>query len=325
MESGGTQPKIIVITGATATGKTVLAAALCVLIGGEVVSSDSMQIYRRMNIGTAKPTAEQTRGIAHHCIDIAEPEDDYSVAEYVKDGRAAVLDILARGKIPVVCGGTGLYTDSLVRGGADFAARNDALRRGLELEYERVGGEAMLERLAAIDPASAEKLSPNDRKRVLRALEIHALTGKTKSELDALTKTRPPEFSAKYFVLHYADRQELYGRINARVDAMLAEGLIAEVEELLASGVPRGATSMQAIGYKEIADELARGRDFSTAGELIKQRSRNYAKRQETWFRRYEAAERIVWPSAPNEADIEAAAQNAAKQVSDFLHTGTLL
>lgn len=278
-----------------------------------------------MNIGTAKPTAEQMRGIPHHCIDIAEPEDDYSVAEYVKDGRAAVLEILSRGKIPVICGGTGLYTDALVRGGADFAAKDDDLRQELDMEYSALGGEAMLARLAAIDPQSAEKLSPNDRKRVLRALEIHAITGKTKSELDELTKTRPPEFDAKYFVLHYADRQELYGRINARVTAMLAEGLVREVEELLASGVPTSATSMQAIGYKEIAEELTQNRDFFAAGELIKQRSRNYAKRQETWFRRYTSAERTIWQSAPADADIETAAQGIAIQVLDFLHTGTLI
>jgi tRNA dimethylallyltransferase len=293
-------PEIAVIAGPTATGKTALGVALAKQIGGEIVSADSMQIYKHMDIGTAKPTAEETGGVRHHMIDIVSPFETYSVARYVEDAARCVDDILERGKQPVVVGGTGLYIESLIRGRA-FAEQGDAaLRREISERYDRLGGAALLKELGAFDRKSAERLHPNDKKRIVRALEIYALTGMTLTEHDEMTKKQPPRYGARILALTYSDRAELYGHIDRRVDRMMEKGLVGEVRKLLNMGLGKAHTAMQAIGYKEIADALTAGGDLETAVQTIKTESRRYAKRQLSWFKRDKNIRWIEWEKEPD-------------------------
>ena len=268
---------VLVLTGPTATGKTALGVMLAERLGGEIVSADSMQIYRGMEIGSAAPTAEEMRGVPHHLIGFLDPREAYSVGRYVEDASAAVEDILARGKLPIIVGGTLLYIESLLAG-RDFTPLDTELRASLENEYDALGGEAMLERLRGVDPRTA--LHPNDKKRVVRALEIYELTGKTKTEFDELSRLAPPRWPSVRIALDFADRADLYACIDARVDRMFEAGLVAETEALLASGVDERATSMQAIGYKELVPALRGETTLDTAREDIKRASRRYAKRQ---------------------------------------------
>ena len=294
------EARVIVLTGPTATGKTALAVALAQKLGGEVVSADSMQLYRGMDIGTAKPTAAEMGGVPHHMFDVADPEEDFSVSRYVELAAACVEDIHARGRVPILAGGTNLYIDSLLSG-RSFAEKGDgALREKLGAEYDAQGGEAMLARLAAVDAERAAKLAPGDKRRIVRALEIFALTGKTISAHDAETRERPPRWPSVRFALNFADREALYARIDRRVDAMMAQGLENEVRALLARGVPPEATAMQAIGYKEIAEALRGACTMEEAVARIKQGSRRYAKRQLTWLRRDKALRWIVWDGEPD-------------------------
>ena len=298
--SGG---RILVVCGPTATGKTRLGIELALALGGEIVSADSMQIYRSMDIGTAKATPEERAAVPHHMLDVAEPQENWSVARYVAEASRCCDALLARGKTPIVVGGTGLYIDSLIAG-RDFAENGgDAgLREALNADWERLGGEAMWEKLRAVDPERARILAPTDRRRIVRALEVLALTGKTITEHDEETRRLPPRYEAKRIVLNFAERAALYERIDRRVDRMAGDGLFEEVEALLASGVPADCTAMQAIGYKEAAaalrGELSRGEALA----LIKQASRRYAKRQLTWFRRAPDALWIEWPGEPDMA-----------------------
>ena len=248
------QPKLVVITGPTASGKTALGVALAQRLGGEVVSADSMQIYRGMDIGTAKPTPEEMQGVPHHMIDIADPAENYSVSRYAAQAAACVDDILARGKLPIVVGGTGLYIDSLIAGRtfADGTA-DTALRQELSERYDEIGGEGLLGELRKVDPERAARLHPADKKRIVRAMEVYILTGKTITQHDAETRAVPPRYDAAKIALDFADRQDLYDRIDRRVDAMVRQGLFDEVRALLAAGVPADCTAMQAIGYKELA------------------------------------------------------------------------
>ena len=294
-------PKIIVIAGPTATGKTRLGIELAKRHRGEIVSADSMQLYRRMDIGTAKASAQERAEAPHHMLDVAEPEEDYSAARYVEEAARCCEEILKRGKLPILVGGTGLYIDSLVSG-RDFAPRDErdeALREKLSAEYETIGGEAMLQRLREIDPERAEKLHPADKRRIVRAIEIFTLTGVTATQHDAETKARPPRFDALTVVLNYADRAALYERIDSRVDEMIRRGLFEEVEGLLRGGLSERCTAMQAIGYKEAAMALRGELSREEAAERIKLNSRRYAKRQMTWFNKYENALRIHWQGAP--------------------------
>ncbi len=295
--------RVYVITGPTATGKTELGVRLAESLGGEVVSADSMQVYRHMDIGTAKPTAAETRGVPHHMIDVASPLEDYSVSRYVEDAAACCDDILSRGAIPLIVGGTGLYIDSLISG-RDFSPRPLDMERRRELEelYDRLGGEAMLEKLGESDPARAAVLHPNDRKRIVRALEVAAEGGNI-SKHDIRTRAAEPRYEAKYIVLGYEDRGELYGRIDGRVDDMLSRGLIEEVEALLKMGVTRRHTALQAIGYKEVAAALAGDMAMDEAIETVKRESRRYAKRQISWCKRYSGALRINWKNGPDFED----------------------
>ena len=293
--------KILVIVGPTASGKTRMAVELAKAHNGEVVSADSMQIYRRMDIGTAKPTAEEMDGIPHHMIDVADPEEDFSVARYVELASACVDDILARGKLPIVAGGTGLYVDSLLSG-RTFAAFSpeSALRKELEEELAERGGEAMLEELSRVDPEAAARLHPNDHKRIVRALEVYRSTGKTISEHNRETQALPPRYEALTIGLNFQDRADLWARIDARVDQMAADGLEREVRELLSSGLSPRCTAMQAIGYKEFVAAVEGTMTWREAEELVKLRSRQYAKRQLTWFRRSRDTHWLLWEKNPN-------------------------
>lgn len=299
------RPKILVISGPTASGKTWLAVELAKRHNGEVVSADSMQIYRRMDIGTAKPTAEEMQGVPHHMIDVADPEEDFSAARYVNMAATCVEDVLSRGKLPILAGGTGLYIDSLLSG-RTFAAFDEAspLRSELEARYVREGGEALLRELARVDPDAAARLHPNDAKRIVRALEVWLTTGRTITQHNEETKAIPPRYDALTLTLDYERREDLWARIDRRVDEMMDRGLAEEVRALLDSGVPERCTAMQAIGYKEMAAALRGDGDTAAAAAQIKLRSRQYAKRQRTWFRRNQKAKWLLWGPVPNFEDV---------------------
>ena len=274
---------LICLAGPTASGKTALAVQLAKELDGEVVSCDSMQVYRRMDIGTAKPTPEEREGIVHHMLDVAEPEEDYSVSKYCRMATPIVEDILARGKACILAGGTGLYMDSLIQGN-DFAPiPSTGVRESLEQEETEV----LLSRLQTVDPASAARLC--DRRRIIRALEVYLETGSTITEHNRRTQELPPKFHPLWLALDFENRQDLYDRINLRVDLMLEMGLIEEIRNLLDSGIPETCTAMQAIGYKEFVAALKGNGSIASAAEEVKKGSRHYAKRQLTWFRRNKA------------------------------------
>ena len=293
------QPKLLVICGPTASGKTALGVALAQALNGEVVSADSMQIYRGMDIGTAKPTREEMGGIPHHMLDVADPAEDYSVARYVHDADACVRDILARGKLPIVVGGTGLYIDNLIAG-RDFAPFTGAWREKLQARAREEGLPALHEELRRIDPDRAEKLHPNDEKRILRALEVWYETGETITAHDERTRSLPPKYDALRVCLQFSQREDMWDRIDRRVDLMMEAGLEEEVRSLLTSGVPPTATSMQAIGYKEFAAALRGEAPIAQAVAEVKLRSRQYAKRQLTWFRRTPDIRWLTWENTPD-------------------------
>jgi len=276
---------IICIAGPTASGKTALAVELAKEFHGEVVSCDSMQIYKRMDIGTAKPTREEMQGIPHHMIDICEPEEDFSVSKYCEMATPIVDDILARGKTAIIAGGTGLYMDSLIKGNdfAPFPATGH--RERLEEKLNAVGLDAMLCELSAIDPEAAQRAQKNPR-RVIRALEVYYETGETITSHNLRTQAIPPRYSPLWIGLDFAPRQLLYDRIDLRVGLMLEMGLMEEIKSLLASGIPEKATALQAIGYKEFVAALAGCGTIEEAADQVRQGSRRYAKRQLTWFKR---------------------------------------
>ena len=277
---------MICIAGPTASGKTALSIALAKELDGEIVSCDSMQVYKRMDIGTAKPTAEEMDNIPHHMLSVAEPWEDFSVGKYCQMATPIVDDILARGKTAIVVGGTGLYMDALIRGN-DFAPVPATGRREeLEQLANFHGIEAVIAQLRAVDPESAERLHPSDQKRIIRALEVYLETGETITEHNRKTQLLPSRYTPVWFALEDADRATLYERIDRRGEAMLEQGLLEEIQSLLSEGVPEKCTAMQAIGYKEFVDALKGRSSIETATALVQQSSRKYAKRQLTWFRR---------------------------------------
>ncbi len=283
---------IICIAGPTASGKTALAVELAKIVGGEVVSCDSMQVYKYMDIGTAKPTAEEMQGIPHHMLSVAEPWEDFSVSRYCEMAAPILDDIISRGKTAIIAGGTGLYMDALIKGNSFAPYPSTGRREELEALAEKEGIEAVLSRLRAVDPDSAYRLHPSDQKRIIRAMEVYLETGMTITEHNLQTQKIPPRYVPVWFALEDADRQTLYNRIDRRVDQMIADGLLDEIRSLLNSGVPQDATSMQAIGYKEFVDVLHGESSLEDAVSLVKQSSRHYAKRQLTWFRRNKS---ICW------------------------------
>ena len=276
---------IICLAGPTASGKTALAVELAKELNAEIISCDSMQIYKRMDIGTAKPTHEEMQGIPHHMIGIIEPDEPFSVSRYCDMATPILEDILARGKTAIIAGGTGLYMDSLIRGN-DFADFPDTgIRRRLEEELEEVGVEPLLERLRTIDPYSADHSMSNPR-RIVRALQVYYETGETITAHNERTQSRPPRYSPLWLGLDYEPRAALYDRVNRRVGLMLEMGLLDEIRTLLSSGIPKKCTAMQAIGYKEFIDAMEGFGTIGEAADLVRQSSRRYAKRQLTWFRR---------------------------------------
>ncbi len=277
--------KILAVVGPTASGKTAVSVELAKRLGGEVVSCDSMQVYRRMNVGTAKPTEEEKCGIAHHLIDAVEPDAPFSCAEYVTKASEVVKDIWARGKLPILCGGTGLYLDRFLCGEMEETHADEGLREALFAFAEKEGVEALHARLREVDPESAEAIHPNNVKRVVRALEIYEQTGIPKSEFDRRSQVGESPYEAVVIGLHYPRREVLYERINRRVDMMIEDGLLEETKQLKDEGVfDVNLTAAQAIGYKELLGYLEGCETLAEATENLKTATRRYAKRQLTWF-----------------------------------------
>lgn len=284
------KPKVIIIGGPTASGKTTLSIELAKKINGEIISADSMQIYKDMNIGTAKPVAEEMQGIKHYLLDFLSPEERYSVADYKRDAKKAIKEILEKGKVPIVVGGTGLYIETLIYE-IDFPQIETDLiyREKLEKLVEKNGLEYLYNEALKIDENAMQKISPNDKKRILRVLELYHQTGKTKTQID-LESRKEPEYDYKLFSINM-DRQILYDRINKRVDVMLEKGLVEEVDNICKK-YEKFPTAMQGLGYKEVVEYLEEKASYEEMVEKIKTESRRYAKRQLTWFRKYKD---IVW------------------------------
>ena len=280
---------IICIAGPTASGKTALAVELAKAVDGEVVSCDSMQVYKYMDIGTAKPTIDEMQGIVHHMLSVAEPQEEFSVSRYCEMATPIIDDIITRGKTAIIAGGTGLYMDSLIRGNNFAPCPSTGMREKLEAQADEEGMEAMLTLLQTIDPDSAVRLHLKDRKRVLRALEVYYETGETITQHNIKTQAIPPKYQAVWFGLEDVNRQDLYDRIDRRVELMIEAGLIDEIRSLLNMGIPKKCTAMQAIGYKEFIDALEGNSSMASAIAQVQQSSRHYAKRQLTWFRRNQA------------------------------------
>lgn len=287
------KPKIVCIVGPTASGKTSYAIEYAEKNNGEIVSCDSMQIYKYMDIGTAKPTEYEQQRVKHHMIDIVHPNTDYSVADFKCEAKKCIDEIIEKGKLPILCGGTGLYVDSIIKN-VEFSEekRDETYRKSLQKMAEENGVEAVYELLKKADKEEAEKVHPNNLKRVIRALEICKTTGRTKTETDKEALGNE-EYDASVYFLN-PDREVLYNRINKRVDMMIKDGLVDEVKGLLDMGIRRDSTAMQAIGYKELISYIDGEMSLSDAIDKIKQESRRYAKRQITWFKRNKNAIIIV-------------------------------
>ena len=303
--------RVICVVGPTATGKTKMGVALAKRFGGEVVSVDSMQIYRGMTIGTAAPTAEEMDGVRHHMVAIADPAESWSVARFTEQADLCIGDILRRGGRPVLVGGTGLYLDSILSG-RTFAPGHSGgeIRKSLQAELAREGIESLYRQLREIDPETAARLPIRDEKRILRALEVYRETGETLTVHDARTRLRPPKYRACTIGLTFRDRADLYARIDRRVDTMVERGLLREVEALLQTGLPETATALQAIGYKQFLSVYRGDTPVSEAVAEVKLRSRQYAKRQLTWLRRKDDIHWLLWEKDP---DFPAGLQNATE------------
>lgn len=320
--------KAIALTGPTASGKTALSLALAEHIGAEIISCDSMQIYKQMDIGTAKATEAEKAIAPHHLIDIVMPCEQYSAEDYRSDALAAAKDIIERGRTPLFVGGTGLYIDTLMRAQGEGSPPSDPAVRAALTEYaEKNGAEALWQRLAAVDPVSAEKTHMNNLRRVVRALEIYEVSGKPKSYFDELSRRVTPDAGIFMITLDFHDRENLYSRVNERVDAMMTEGLLEEVSTLYAAGLLKPEyTSAQAIGYKEIISYLEGRCTLDEAVEQIKLSTRRYAKRQLTWFR-HEADRHVLYidredGTMKNKDELIAELFVLAKSAKEFISEG---
>lgn len=304
--------KVIAVVGATASGKTSLAVEIAKNVNGEIISADSMQIYKGMTVATAQPSEEEKQGIPHHLIAFLEPEETYSVAQFAEDAKKCIDDIVSRGRVPVIAGGTGLYIDSLL-GGIDFGEvpDNSEMRQKLKNRLSEEGAYKLLCELREIDPETAKTLHVNNTGRILRALEVYYLTGETISEQKRKSREKGTAFESLYIYIDYADRQKLYNRIEKRVDIMAENGLLSEAEKFISLG--EKTTAKQAIGYKELRAYFAGECTLDEALDNLKKETRHYAKRQMTWFRRNED-KFTVCPDT--DADFVNTAINRAK---DFL------
>jgi tRNA dimethylallyltransferase len=298
--------RLLVIVGPTASGKTALALALAARLGGEIVSADAMAVYRGMDIGTAKPTAAELAAAPHHLVSILDPADRCDAQRWLGLAEAAIADIAARGRLPIVAGGTPMYVKALLEGLSAGAPRDEAVRAKLAQRYQAEGGEALLAELARIDPEYARDRHATDQRRIVRALEVHALTGQPYSSFHTTDGVRRSDLAPLIIGLRW-DRAELHRRINARVKAMFAAGLVDEVARVQATASPE---AMQAVGYKEVMGHLDRHHDLERAIELVKRNTRQLARHQETWYRRWTD---IVW--LPGDApDLAGRAETLAKQ-----------
>lgn len=305
--------KTVFVAGATASGKTELAIKLAKRFDGEIVSADSMQIYKGIHIASAAPDTEEMQGIPHYMLEFLKPDDSFSVAEYVEKARAYVKDIARRGKLPIVAGGTGLYINSLADNISYIEEKNDGkLRRELEERFENIGAEQMLKELKEIDPETAARLHSNDKKRIIRAFEVYRLTGKTVTEQNKLSKQGDALIDPCIIEITYRDREKLYDRINRRVDKMLQSGLAEEARATLRN---TAGGAYQAIGHKELSGYISGDMSLEEAAEKLKMQTRRYAKRQLTWFRRDERINRIY---ADETEDVFSAAE---KITENFLGT----
>ncbi len=304
--------KVVSVVGPTASGKTALAIALAKELHGEIISCDSMQIYKMMDIGTAKPTKEEQAAAIHHLIDIVAPDVSFSCADYAVLAKEKIDEISTRGKLPIFCGGTGLYVDHVLNNTSfSEAGRDDEYRDCLNKQIDEFGVESVFEELRRVDPESADNIHPNNTKRVVRALEIYHVTGKTKSWWDKESKKVESPYDSVMICLDFKDREKLYDRIDKRVDIMLEEGLVDEVKSLIFDkGIRLSDTAKQGIGYKEIIEYLENRCTLDEAVELIKKGTRNYAKRQLTWFRRYDDCHRIFVDECEKFDDIVNIAKN---------------
>lgn len=287
-----TKRPLVILTGPTAAGKTALSIALAKAIGGEIISADSMQVYRHMDIGSAKITPEEMEGIPHYLIDVLEPDQEFNVVVFQELAKQAAAEIYSRGHIPIVAGGTGFYIQALVYD-IDFTENDEdtAFRRTLEEQAKREGTEALYERLRAVDPESCESIHAHNIKRVIRAIEFYEKTGKKISEHNREQRQNDSPYNFAYFVLN-DDRERIYERINVRVDLMMAQGLVEEVRALRESGCRKEMVSMQGLGYKELLSYLEGETSMEEAVYLIKRDTRHFAKRQLTWFRR---EKEVIW------------------------------
>ncbi len=287
-----TKRPLVILTGPTAVGKTALSIALAKAIGGEIISADSMQVYRHMDIGSAKITPEEMEGIPHYLIDVLEPDQEFNVVVFQELAKQAAAEIYSRGHIPIVAGGTGFYIQALVYD-IDFTENDEdtAFRRTLEEQAKREGAEALYERLRAVDPESCESIHAHNIKRVIRAIEFYEKTGKKISEHNREQRQNDSPYNFAYFVLN-DDREQIYERINVRVDLMMAQGLVEEVRALRESGCRKEMVSMQGLGYKELLSYLEGETSMEEAVYLIKRDTRHFAKRQLTWFRR---EKEVIW------------------------------
>lgn len=309
-----TKRPLVILTGPTAVGKTALSIALAKAIGGEIISADSMQVYRRMDIGSAKITQEEMDGVPHHLIDVLEPEQEFNVVVFQKLAKQAAEEIYSRGHIPIVAGGTGFYIQALVYD-IDFTENDEdtALRHSLEEQARRDGPEALFERLRAVDPESCESIHAHNIKRVIRAIEFYEKTGKKISDHNREQRQNTSPYNVAYFVLN-DNRERIYERINARTDQMMAQGLEEEVRALWESGCRRDMVSMQGLGYKEMLAYLEGEISLDEAVYLIKRDTRHFAKRQLTWFRR---EKEVIWI---DKTVFDQNSQNIINYMKDFLH-----
>lgn len=289
--------KVIVICGPTASGKTALSIELAKKINGEIVSADSMQIYKDMNIGTAKPTIDEMQGIKHYLLDFVSPEERYSVAQYKQDAKRAIKEIIKKGKTPIIVGGTGLYVDSLIYEiEYNDIKIDEEYRNKLEEIVEKNGLEELYKKALEIDPVAMEKISKNDKKRIMRILEIYKATGKTKTQQELESRKKPVEYDYRIFAINW-DREILYQRINKRVDIMIEQGLVNEVKNIL-DKYDKFPTAMQGLGYKEVVDYINGIYTKEEMIEKIKMETRRYAKRQLTWFRKNK---QTIWLDGTND------------------------
>ncbi|MCW3490715.1 tRNA (adenosine(37)-N6)-dimethylallyltransferase MiaA [Dethiobacter alkaliphilus] len=306
--------KLLVIVGPTAVGKTAVAIEVAKKLGGEIISADSVQVYRGLDIGAAKPSREEREAVVHHLLDIVDPADNYTVADFQEDAKKAIADITNRGKLPILVGGTGLYVRAVVHGFSfSESGMDEEYRAGLHREAEQHGPQYLHGKLAAVDPEAAEKLHPNDLRRVIRALEVYRQSKRPISHQVDKTSDEPIYDTVQFGLT--MPRELLYRRIEKRVDSMLDAGLVDEVRNLLNEGVPPEAKSLQSLGYKQIVAYLTGQISLEEAIRLIKRDTRRFAKRQLTWFRRDED---LIWLDMHALGNYQATAQKISKKWQDL-------